>query len=183
LERSSSPNFSSAVSRLFHFSFIYLFCSVSRNCFRVLLCIEILGKLLYEWLTRRSNQRGQCPHDPLTVYEAIHGTKQAQGANASFTHGSSNMVYVNGTIPFICTFFIRSFNLPRISVADVAGTILSTEWASFLLFFPHSDGLHRVAISVHDKDGWLAWLEATVLARVDEALLVVHSDVQTFGLA
>jgi hypothetical protein len=37
----------------------------------------LCGSLLVEWLRRRDGQRGQCPHDALTVYEACFPVAQA----------------------------------------------------------------------------------------------------------
>ena len=32
-----------------------------------------VGLLMEQWFNRRRNQNGQCPHDPLTVNEAVFG--------------------------------------------------------------------------------------------------------------
>lgn len=47
---------------------------------------EVVGLLMEEWFKKRNGQNGQCPHDPLTIHEALFG-------------GSDSPVYyVNGTL-------------------------------------------------------------------------------------
>lgn len=46
-----------------------------------------VGKLLEGWFyVRRGNRDGQCPHDPLTIYEAIYGGND------------SKVIYISGTL-------------------------------------------------------------------------------------
>lgn len=52
------------------------------------------GRLLYEWLSRRDGQDGQCPHDPLTAYEAVYCDRAAAERPAGA------LKYVRGT--FVC---------------------------------------------------------------------------------
>ena len=33
----------------------------------------VVGLIMEEWFKRRNGQNGQCPHDPLTVHEAVFG--------------------------------------------------------------------------------------------------------------
>ena len=34
---------------------------------------EVVGLIMEEWFNRRNGQNGQCPHDPLTIHEAVFG--------------------------------------------------------------------------------------------------------------
>lgn len=47
---------------------------------------EVAGLIMEEWFKLRNGQNGQCPHDPLTVHEAVFGSDM------------SPVYYVNGTL-------------------------------------------------------------------------------------
>lgn len=47
---------------------------------------EVVGLIMEEWFNRRNGQNGQCPHDPLTIHEAVFGGDD------------SPVYYVNGTL-------------------------------------------------------------------------------------
>jgi inosine-uridine nucleoside N-ribohydrolase len=114
---------------------------------------QITGKLVKEWFKTRGRQRGQCPHDPLTVHEAIFPASKEE---SSSSERSSTLEYI-------------------------AGTFVATEWASFFIFVPDEKGCHRLAISPKDKPAdWLKWLEDTMLAHVPKELQVDKSPVKTF---
>ena len=46
----------------------------------------VTGLLMLEWFERRDGQNGQCPHDPLTIHEAVYG------------EDDSPLLYVPGTM-------------------------------------------------------------------------------------
>ena len=94
------------------------------------------GRLLHEWLSRRWGQMGQCPHDPLTLYEAVYPLR-AEGE--SFQGGRSALRYINGTL-------------------------VVHQWAAFSTFVPDGMGKHRIAVGV--LGGWLGWLEDTLLVGI-----------------
>lgn len=100
----------------------------------------VAGKLVVEWLKTRRGQRGQCLHDPLTIYEAVY-----PGLNPNpdtFTPGYSSLRYVRGTL--ICH-----------------------EWAGYITFAPNPAGLHRLAIGCIDPDRWTdEWAGPTLITGV-----------------
>ena len=119
----------------------------------------LCGKLLYEWLSRRRMQRGQCPHDPLTLYEAIYPQEapeinSVEEEKSKFTKGRASLTYVQGT------FVVH-------------------EWAAFATFVPDPNGSHRLAVSCLDPSAWLTWLEETLIRGIPESMLTQNSDVKT----
>jgi hypothetical protein len=112
---------------------------------------KVCGRLLWEWLRTRGYQRGQCPHDPLTLYEAV------------FLQPPDEPVFEDG----------------RSSLVYARGTFVAHAWASFLTFVPCVDGPHRLAVKCLDPAAWLVWLEQTLLRRVPANLHTKKSTVMT----
>ena len=104
--------------------------------------IPLCGKLLYEWLHSRWGQRGQCPHDPLTVYEAIY---TEESPDDRFVKEKSMLSYVRG-------WFIVH------------------EWAGYMTFIIDDNGGHRMAVSVKEGDKWLKWLEEKLIENVPKEM-------------
>lgn len=107
--------------------------------------IPVCGKLGFEWLSRRWGQRGQCVHDPLTVYEAV------------FIEDNGKMYFEN----------------KKSGLVYMRGTLLVHEWAGFSSFVANPTGRHRIAVEVKDPQAFLKWLEETLLKNVDEKNRVV----------
>jgi len=104
--------------------------------------IPLCGKMTFEWLRSRWGQRGQCPHDPLTVYEAIY----ADNGDESFIFGKSALMYMRGT------FVVH-------------------EWAGYMTFVGDPSGPHRMAISPKESDKWLKWLGDKLIENVSKEQL------------
>jgi inosine-uridine nucleoside N-ribohydrolase len=106
----------------------------------------ISGRLLFEWLSRRGRQRGQCPHDPLTVYEAIYQESPKED-NGKLSAKYSSLKYIRGTL-------------------------LGTEWAGYTIFIPNPTGIHRLAVTCLEPPAWEKWLSETLLSSVDKSLIL-----------
>lgn len=107
----------------------------------LLAATRVCGVLLEEWLKTRWGQNGQCPHDPLALYEAVYPSCGA--GRAQFTPGESCLQYSRGTL--VCH-----------------------EWAGFLTFVPDIHGPHRIATAPLDADAWVQWLDETLVRSVPE---------------
>jgi len=81
----------------------------------------VSGMFLYQWLKRRGYV-GQCPHDPLTLYEALYIDETTKGVARKFSPGRSCVRYARGTV--VCH-----------------------EWAGYLTFVPDPiNGNHYLAV-------------------------------------
>ena len=109
--------------------------------------IPICGKLLYEWLKSRWGQRGQCPHDPLTVYEAVY----TKDGDESFEFGKSCIMYMRGT------FIVH-------------------EWAGYMTFIGDPKGSHRMAFSPKEAKKWVKWLDGKLIENVPKEMLCAKWD-------
>jgi len=119
--------------------------------------VALCGALLFEWLSRRHGQRGQCPHDPLTLYEAAYPRQpdpKEDGEEIGFQPGRASLKYIQGT------FVVH-------------------EWAAFMTFVPDPTGPHRLAVSCYDPRAWLQWLDDTLVAGVPTELQTLNSAVST----
>jgi hypothetical protein len=106
---------------------------------------RLTGRLLFEWLSRRGYQRGQCPHDPLTLYEAIFLTPAPMNSTLS-ADAYNDGVNGNGEVG-------RLF--PGVSSLRYArGTFVPHEWAGFLTFVPNEHGPHRLAVKCVSPPAW-----------------------------
>jgi inosine-uridine nucleoside N-ribohydrolase len=123
--------------------------------------LQVVGRLLFEWLSRRHGQRGQCPHDPLTLYEAVYPTEPADGSTIEQEKPRT----------------VRSPGLGS-CLEYATGTFVVHEWAAFMTFVP-GDGPHRVAVSVRDDDSFLEWLTDALVGCVPEDLKTDSSQVAT----
>ena len=123
----------------------------------------LCGKLLFEWLSRRHGQRGQCPHDPLTLYEAVYPRQPEEDSSEAATKESEE----------------SEFQVGRASLRYVQGTFVVHEWAAFMTFVPDPLGPHRLSVSCYDPRAWLKWLDETLVAGVPLELQTTKSDVAT----
>ena len=141
---------------------------------------RVAGRFLCEWLDRRGMQKGQCPHDPLTLYEAVYPRLPAVEAGDASGGGAGDLEeagYAGGAemggeakeakmgekLGEKKNHAHRPGFVPgRAALRYVSGTFVCHEWAGFLTFVPNPDGLHRMAVDVVDSKAWLGWLDDTL---------------------
>lgn len=90
--------------------------------------LKVCSLLLEAWLSRRPNQRGQCPHDPLTLYEGVYPCYSSM----KWQPGESQLEYERGWV-------------------------VVHEWASFITFIKDEEGNHRIAVKGRDISSWIEW--------------------------
>ena len=145
---------------------------------------RVAGRFLCEWLDRRGMQKGQCPHDPLTLYEAVYPRLPAVeaedagggGAGDLDEAGNAGGVEMGGEAGEAKmgekmgekkNHHHRTGFVPgRAALRYVSGTFVCHEWAGFLTFVPNPAGLHRMAVDVVDSKAWLGWLDDTLIQGI-----------------
>ena len=106
--------------------------------------VKLCGRLVIEWFKTR-NQRGQCLHDPLTIYEAVYSSPNT---GSDFVARQSCLRYVRGHI--VCH-----------------------SWAGFLTFVPNPFGPHRLAAECINAARWTdTWCGPTLVASVPTSMQV-----------
>ena len=104
--------------------------------------ISLCGRLTYEWLRSRWGQRGQCPHDPLTVYEAIYAKEEdIDDVNGKFKEKEPSLKYLRGN------FIVH-------------------EWAGYMSFVKDCKGKHRIAMETKGAEEWTNWLGEKLIEKV-----------------
>lgn len=114
----------------------------------------LTGKLVLEWFKTRHGQRGQCLHDPLTVYEAVYPFRDDGADPGGQEEGNHPEQQPRGS----CLKYRR-------------GTIICHSWAGYTTFVPDPQGMHRLAVSCDDADAWTnSWVGPTLLRSIPVAM-------------
>eukprot|EP01083_Nonionella_stella_P024318 67203_1 len=115
----------------------------------------LCGALMREWFRVRSGQRGQCLHDPLTLYEAIY----CQTAGSERRQKEDQQEDEKG----------NDFELGKDSCLRYCnGTIVVHEWAAFITFVPDPYGPHRFAYKCINPQKWVEWCGDTMINNVSK---------------
>ena len=110
---------------------------------------KVSGVHVFQWLKRRG-YIGQCPHDPLTLYEALYVDRDQDVVNEEETDR-------------------RKFVPGRSCVRYVRGSFVCHEWAGFMTFVPDPNhGNHYLALenaipSSSKHTPFVHWLESVLI--------------------
>ena len=116
---------------------------------------NVSGVHVFHWLKRRG-YIGQCPHDPLTLYEALYVDPDRDVLNE---HNEDDR---------------KKFVPGRSCVRYVRGSIVCHEWAGFMTFVPdpnhgnHYLALENAIVSSSKQTPFVHWLESILVPPEEE---------------
>ena len=112
---------------------------------------KVAGVHVFHWLKRRG-YIGQCPHDPLTLYEALYVDRDLDVVSEEEEGVKDAKKFVPG----------------RSCVRYVRGSFVCHEWAGFMTFVPDPNhGNHYLALenvsSSSKQTPFVHWLESVLI--------------------